>query len=56
MAKRSISALPIGDPFPSIIFDKNVPRITEQKIKNYETKKDFYKKPLTKKLKIHVKK
>ncbi len=31
MAKRSISKLPVGNPFPSIIFGKNVPGITEQK-------------------------
>jgi hypothetical protein len=54
--KRSISRLPVGDPFPSIVFGKNVPRITEQKIKTYQSKNDFYKTPLIKKLKMHVKK
>ncbi len=56
MAKRSISALPVGNPFPSIIFGKNVPRTNEQKIKTYQSKKDLYKTPLIKKLKMHVKK
>jgi hypothetical protein len=54
--KRSISKLPVGNPFPSIMFGKNVPRITEHRIKNYESQKDFYKTPLIKKLKMHVKK
>ena len=56
MTKRSISALPVGGPFPSITFGKDVPRTTEQKIKTYQSKKDFYKTPLIKKLKMHVKK
>lgn len=32
MAKRSISLLPVGNLFPSIIFGKNVPRTKNQNL------------------------